>query len=251
MVSHAFVPCTSPEEGQSNRMSESKQTTSPEALPDEVLQQLADLARVPAAQRGFYSESIRMNVQTACELEGLKKELTRKQGTALLRSALALYEALGNLTEDEQRFINSILGGKSAFIFDRISSEGLGGLRKTAYQVALLFSLLTGKPNPRYPHETLKPRKRGTRPGGRRPGSVKDPIFQDFICDLWISTSAAGGKLSFEKNTPRGTVFTAIKLLSPHLPKGFVPKALPASTVQKLKNLCKAALDQVQADEVS
>jgi hypothetical protein len=231
-------------------MSESKKT-SPDGPPEEVLGKLADLARVPDAQRAFYSESIRMNVQTACERERLaKKGITKKQGTTLHRSALAFYEVLGNLTEGEQQFINSILGGKSEFIFDRISSGGFGGLRKTAYQIALLFSLLTGKPNPRYPHETLKPRKKGRRAGGRRPGSVKDPIFQDFICDLWISTNAARGKLSFEKNTPRGTVFGAIKLLSPHLPEGFAPKALPASTVQKLKNLCNRAELLVAASEV-
>ncbi len=86
---------------------------------------------------------------------------------------------------------------------------------------------------------------------------MKDSIFQNFVCDLWISTTVAGGKLSFEKTTPRGTLIKALEMLAPHLPNGFVPKALPASTLQKLKNLCNRAktaadkLDRVWSDELS
>jgi hypothetical protein len=204
---------------------------------------------VPAEQHDFYSESIRINVQIACEREGLaQKGLTIKQGTTLLRSAVGLYEALGNISDDERQLIKSILVGKSEFIFDRISRGGVDGLRQTTYQLTLLFSLLTGKPHPRYPHQAQLPRKRGKSPGGRRPGSIKRSIFQDFVFDLWLSTRVAGGRLSFERNTPQGTMTQALKALAPHLPEGFVPKALPAPTLQKLKNLCSRA--EVAVDEL-
>ena len=66
---------------------------------------------------------------------------------------------------------------------------------------------------------------------------MKDPIFQNFVCDLWISTTAAGGELTLEKTTPpRGTMTKALKMLSPHLPDRFVPKALAGSTLQNIRN---------------
>jgi hypothetical protein len=231
------------------RMLEPKKTP-PDPPPDQVLRELADLARVPAAQRDFYVESIRMNVQTACDRIGLTKNgLTKKQGERLLSSAQTIYETLGELTPDQQIFMNSVLGGKSQFIFDRISVGGIGGLRQTAYQLALLFSLVTGQPHPRYPHQAPLQRKRGKSQGGRRPGSIKDSIFQDFVFELWTSTKVAGGKLSFEKNTPKGELIEAMRRLAPYLPDRFVPKALSGSTLQKLKNLADELVGRL--DEVS
>src|SRR5664280_1077890 len=119
-------------------------------VPDAVLRQLADLGHVPAAQRQFFFDSVRTNVQTAFALDGLVKGgLANKKGAILQRAALALYEVLGNLNEDERKCIEGTLGRSK--LFDRISSGGAAGLRETAYQLAHLFSLLTGKPPPRYP----------------------------------------------------------------------------------------------------
>jgi hypothetical protein len=111
--------------------------TSPPPLTDEVLQQLADLGRVPAAQRNFFFESVRMNVQTACELDGLGKlGLANRKGESLARAALALYDVIGNLNARERASIAKILEGKAKFIFDRISNEeineGIDGLEEAA-----------------------------------------------------------------------------------------------------------------------
>jgi hypothetical protein len=209
----------------------------------DVLRQLADLARVPPPERDFYYQSVRECVRTACERKRLiDNGLTSEHGERLLKSALSLQEALWGLSKHEAKLISRLLDGKSTFIFDRISGGGHGGLQRTAYQLALLFSLLTGKPEPRYPHQGPAPRKRGKSPGGRRPGSISNPILQDFIFDLWISTNIAGGKLSFAKNTakgkPQGTILRAIELLAPYLPEGLVPKVLPSPTLAKLRAHC-------------
>jgi len=221
---------------------------SPKAPSDEVLRHLAELARVPAEHREFFCESVRTSVQTACELDGLVKNglatLASKRGKNLARSALTLYDTLGNLNNRERAFIEGILGGKA--IFRKISGAGLSGLEQTAYEIALLSSLVTGKPPPRFPSQPPEPPVRG-----RRAGTVKDWIFQKFVWDLLISTTTADGSLTFEKETPRGTLVDAIKKLAPYLPDGFVPDPPPGSTLQRLKDSCtrtEKAVEELERD---
>jgi hypothetical protein len=209
----------------------------------DVLRRLADLADVPEAQRDFYYGSIRDIVRTTCELKALSRGLTEEHGKRLLRSAVALQDGLWELTKREAKLIDTILNGKRAFLFDRISGRGVGGLQMTAYQLALLFSLLTGKPEPRFPHQGAPSRKRGKSARGRRPGSIGEPIFQNFVLHLWIYTDEAGGKLSFDNVKREGTLVKAIKMLAPYLPDGVVPQVLPEPTlrhIRKRRNELKA-----------
>src|SRR5258706_8611677 len=94
------------------------------SVPDDVLERLADLGHVPATQRECFFESVPMNVQTACELDGLGRlGLANKRGESLAHAALALYDVIGNLNERERSSIERILEGKAKFIFHRISNE--------------------------------------------------------------------------------------------------------------------------------
>jgi hypothetical protein len=183
-------------------------------VPDEVLRQVAELAHVPTAQHEFFFEVVRDNVQTACELSALVMGgLANKKGATLLRAALTLYDALGNLNNDEREFIEGILGRTG--LFEKISSGRVGGLRQTAYQFALLFSLITGKPLPRYPHQSPQQRQRGP-----KLGTVKHPIFHKFAFDIYLSAKVAGGNLTFDKNVPLGTSWLeAIEMLAPTYPQ--------------------------------
>jgi hypothetical protein len=209
-------------------------------VPGDVLRQLADLALIAAQQREFFSTTICINVQTVWEVDGLVKgRLANKKGTALLRAALTLYDALGNLNNDEREFIKGILGRTG--LFEKISSGRVGGLRQTAYQFALLFSLLTGRQPPRFPHQAPLPRKRGP-----KKGAMKDWIYQDFVFDLCTTAKVAGGKFTLEKNGSFGTLIDAIDLLAPQVPDGDALKRLSASTLQRLKTRCdkiKVGLD--------
>ena len=210
------------------------------SVPDEVLRQLADLGQVPLTEHDYFFQSVRENVDAACAQDALANGAWQKKGETLRSASVELYELLRDLDKDEQAYIEGIVGGDEGFIFDRISVGGVGGLLETTYQVAALFSLLTGKPDPPYPHEAPRPRKRG-----RRKGGVKDYIFQNFVSDLLNSTKAADGRLTIEKNIRTGTLITAIKMLAPHLPLGLVQKRLPTSTLQRLKTQCDKLFAEV------
>ena len=205
-------------------------------VPDDVLRKVADLARVHADQHDFYFSVIGHYMQEVCKLSELVKGgLEKKKGTTLLRAARALYEVLGTLNDDEREFIDGILGDKSEFaVFTKISGRRLSGLEDTAYELVLLFSLVTGAPHPGYPYERRRRRQRG-----KTPGTLKDSIFQNFVCALLIFTRRSRGGFTLEKNIRKGTLIKAIKMLAPYLPNGFVPKRLPTSTLQRLKTWCE------------
>ena len=140
---------------------------------------------------------------------------------------------LGNFKTWERAPIEGILRGKAGkVVFGRISDGGVDGLERTAYQIALLFSFLTGRPPPRLPSQPPD------LPGkGRRTGSVARWIFQEFVWHLLLSTSEVGGEFTFAKEPLTGTLIGAIEMLAPYLPDGFVPKPLPGSTLQRLIEL--------------
>src|SRR4051812_47586684 len=87
-----------------------------------------------------------------------------------------------------------------------------------------------------FPPEIPKLRKQGRSPGGRPPGAVRSPIFQNFVRDLRTTVNAVGGKLTLEKDTPggSGSMIEAFRMLKPHLPDDFIPNALGASTLRNL-----------------
>jgi hypothetical protein len=222
----------------------SKTTEAAKVPSDEMLHQLSDLFCVPSEQREFFFDSIRTAVRKACDLEGLgKQSLASKRGKKLVEAALALYDTLGNLTHRERAVIEGIFK-QTTSIFDRISDDGLAGLDETAHQFALLATLLTGKPSPRYPSQFPEAPGRG-----RRWGSIKDPIFQELVFDLLIAIRAADGTFTFTKETPSGTFVEALDRLAEYLPVNFLPKRPPGSTIQRLidrSNRLRAAVDEFE-----
>lgn len=219
-------------------------------VPAAVLGRLADLGHVPAAQRKFFFDSVRMNMQTARELDELGRALANRRGESLARAALALYDEIGNLNERERSLIERILEGKAKFIFDRISNEeineGINGLEEAAYQLALLSSLVTGKPGPRLPSQPPDP------PGaGRRSGTVEHWAFQNFVYDLLISTTVADGGLTLSRTNRTGSLIKAINALTPYLPDHFVPTPLPIRTLQRIKVACSRAEKAVPDEDAS
>ena len=205
-------------------------------VPDDVLRKVADLGRIPADQRDFFFSAVRHYMQEACKLSRLvERGLEKKKSTTLLHAARALYEVLGTLNGKERELVEEILGDESEFIvFNKISGRRLGELKYAAFQLVLLFSLITGAPHPGYPYEGPRPRQRG-----KRSGTLKDLIFQNFVCAFLIFTKRSRGGFTLEKNIRVGTLIKAIRLLAPHLSNGFVPSRLPTSTLQRLKTWCE------------
>jgi hypothetical protein len=200
-------------------------------IPDEVLQKIADLAHVPTKHRDFFFQEVRMHVQTAYELDQLAKQglkIEEEQRERLAGAALTLYDGLGNLKQDGRALIQQILESKAKFLFDRLSENGMDGLEETTYQLALLLSLITGKPPPRLPSQYPEP------PGpGRRSGTVKNPVIRNLAWNLLVSTREAGGRLPLEKNIGTGAFVKVLDALTPYLPDQVMPSA---STLQRLIN---------------
>ena len=207
-------------------------------LPEHVLVRLADLAKVPNDERELFFENIREAVQATWEQHDLMKGgPTKAKIETLEKTASSLYKSLRNLDSNEREFLETLLG-KRDFAFARISGEG--GLLQTAYEVAHLFSLLTDKPSPPFPHQTRPAVKRG-----KPPGSVKNWVFQDFIFRLNLYASLAGGRLTLEKNIGAGALLKAIDLLARYLPDEVVPKEpLSTTTLQRIKALVRMTIEQ-------
>jgi len=224
------------------------QSTPP--VPDDVLERLADLGHVTATQRESFFKSIRMNVQTVFELDGLGRLGFANRGESLAGTAHALYDVISNLSKRERLLIERVLEGKAKFIFDRISNKaidaGIDGLEEAAYQLALLWSLVTGTRRPRLPSQPPDPPV-----AGRKSGTVEHWAFQKFVSDLLISTTVANGRLTLSRDYGTGNLIAAINVLKPYLPVDFVPTPLPIRTLQRIKAACSRAIKAVPDEDAS
>jgi hypothetical protein len=206
-------------------------------LTDRVLEQLAELAGVPDEQRKSFFESIRRNVQKACELDALAKGgMANKKGATLHQAALTLYDELGNLNDAQRVPLEAILSN-AKFGLDRISGEGVAGLRLTTYQIARLLTLVTDKTPPRHPDQRPESRR-----GGR--GPRKHRRFQIFVYDFLQTTMAAGGKLHNNAWGQSSSLADALMILVPYLPAGFDPTLFSLATLQRIKNRASRTLAQ-------
>ena len=163
--------------------------------------------------------------------EWWRAELRREEGHDTRTGPLTVGDAI----MDYLRALEG-RGGRSVYharcVFGNLSGGGFGELHETAYHIADLSCLVTGKPRPRYPSQLPE-----SPAPGRRSGTVKNWIFQNFVRDLLISATEASGRLTLEKNIGRGTLIEAIKILEPYLPTSLVPRPLPVSTLQRIKDI--------------
>lgn len=65
---------------------------------------------------------------------------------------------------------------------------------------------------------------------------MKDWVFQHFVDVLLSTTAFSGGRLTLEKNIRRGSLIEALNALATYLPDGFIPRSMPATTLQRLKD---------------
>jgi hypothetical protein len=204
-------------------MNDLRQSRDTPAIPIEVLDQIADLVQVPPEHRALFYKLIRENVETARELDAIRHGLATKRGKNLARSALALYDTIGNLNHRERELVTNTLG-KGRSIFGKLSEDGVDGLYETAYRIAVLSCLLTGKPPPRDPSQAPDPPV-----AGRPSGAVKDWMSRNFIRDVLISITETGGE--FQSVT---IVRKLTAILEPYLPDAIAPELLPRSTFRRL-----------------
>ena len=77
-----------------------------------------------------------------------------------------------------------------------------------------------------------------SRPSGRPPhGQFSMPVavsLVQFTFFLLLEVRDAGGRLTINKNAGRGSLLDALALLRPHLPRNFIPRSPPLSTLARV-----------------
>ena len=189
--------------------------------------QLAKLARVPEENSDGFLLVVFDAVIDAWEHDASRKwAVLLDQNEVLLRAKNALRaarQALADLDEECKK----------------VGPLGRGGLAESQFWWSLpkLTAAIEQEINRFFEwtgEETEPPRPRAHR-RGRRPGTVENPRFRVFLQRLRHAAKAYGGRLGLQKNIPgEGALLEAIKIVAPHLPGGFVPKRLSASTLQNI-----------------
>jgi hypothetical protein len=188
--------------------------------------QLAELARVPEEKRDGFLLSLFSAVIDVWEHND-----SRNMVAVALKKNEVLSRAIGALKATRQALADL----DDAYPFKRSRPSGLaeslfwGRLHELTAEIEQgvdrFFAWVA--------EETEPPRPRAHR-RGRRPGTVKNRRFRVFLRKLRDAAKAYGGRLGLQKNTPEGALLEAIDILAPHLPDGFVPKRLSASTLQRI-----------------
>jgi hypothetical protein len=114
-----------------------------------------------------------------------------------------------------------------------LSTEEFDGLRQKAYELSKTFNAAIGRPPPRDLNASPRPNLKG-----RKPDAVKNVLFRRFGYDLLLDAKAVGGRFTIDKNSAKGSFIDGIELLVRHLPPGFVPRRLSATTLQRFHTWC-------------
>jgi hypothetical protein len=187
---------------------------------------LAELARVPEENRDRFWLAVFEAVIEAWEHDASREmAVSLNQNEVLSRAVDALRaarQALADLDEECKK----------------VGLSGRGGLAESQFWWRLpeLTAAMEQEMDRFFKwtwEETEPPRPRAHR-SGRRPGTVESPKFRVFLRELRRAAKAYDGRLGLQKNIKKGALLDAIKLLAPHLPDGFVPKRLSASTLQRI-----------------
>jgi hypothetical protein len=188
-------------------------------------QRLAELAHVPEENREEFWLAVVRAVLDAWEHDASRKfRVLLYQNEVLARAIDALRaarRALADLDEDCKKVRPSERGQLAEYYFWWRLPELTADIERGMDR----FFVLTG--------ETEPPRPRAHQ-RGRRPGTAKNPSFRVFLRKLRNAAKASGGTLGLQKNMEKGALLEAIEIVAPHLPDGFVPKDLSASTLQNI-----------------
>jgi hypothetical protein len=187
---------------------------------------LAEFARVPEEKRGEFWLAVFGAVLDAWEHDASgKMAVALKQNEALSRAIDALKaarQALADLDEECERVGPSGRGGLG-------ESQFWWGLPKVTAEIEQGVDRFFA-----WVQEETEPNRRRADQRGRPLGTVTHPRFRVFLRELRHTAKTHGGRLGLQKNAKKGALLDAIKLLAPHLPDGFVPKRLSASTLQRI-----------------
>jgi hypothetical protein len=188
------------------------------------LNTITDKARVPEKnRRHFLVWGICHQLRVAWE--GRKFPFDKSDGFArAVKAAIALHEALAELTDAQLQRIESIFSDSPDRFF--VDSKAVGW-REVIYHMVTAIMVACGDRRALASLDARRPKRRG-----RRPKTGMYPDFGYFVFSLVADVYGCGGRLSFQKSIPKGTLVEIIEILSSYLPPRFVPDSLPGSTMQ-------------------
>lgn len=204
-------------------------------------EQAAELACVPTQQRPPFCDWV------CCCVQRVWKEPARtvssKRDRALIDRALikaakaaqTLNEAVCSLRKEDRNWLEELVA-RDPLVSEERRLRGstkpfeTDELQWTVFLLDRLFSTAVGEVPPLMAGVATLRKKRG-----KKPGTVNNPEFHDFVWSLLSGAADAGGEFTLDKNAEKGTLIDALNILRPHLPRGVIPNALPLGTIQKIK----------------
>jgi hypothetical protein len=214
---------------------------------DPLFSQIAGLARVPANCLAELQKCISLELEREWrwherpiadqqEFKSARNQMGRlKDMLSELQASLSSLDslALGSLTyaavliwEDENYDRQAPDPPPGGYGFTEIKNA-IATLTERASKAAYLLG----------PEKTARPVGRPARGGFGEPigpGSLKQFTLR-FLWDI----KSVGGRLTLDKNRGTGTLLDVLRLLSPHLPPGFIPDDPPLSTLSEVLALSK------------
>jgi hypothetical protein len=214
---------------------------------DPLFAKLAALARLPDGpierlQQSIFYELKRewqWHLQPSTQTSPAARRHARVQLNRLAKLSSDLCSALHDLNDPALRF----LGEASLYLYVTRSNDEppppppRGGYDFDQYQK---MTTALAERSSRALH-LARPKPSLNRVGRPARGGLSDPVgpgsFTQFVIRLWWDITAAGGRLTLDKNNrPHpGTLADALELMRPYLPPGFIPNVLPLSTLERIR----------------
>jgi hypothetical protein len=196
----------------------------PTVLPWDVASHIAELAKVTDDLKHFCCVGICAAVQRVWEWD--RRSVSSEKSEALIeaaKAAQALKAAVKAMNETDRKWVQQVADQHT--ILDDIPLRD--DLDRTLSVLSHLFNTAIGRPDS---DDVAAPRKRG-----RKKGDSYNRAFQIFVSCLLFEIHISEGKLTFDKNSEKGTLIDALNILRPHLPRGVIPNVLPLGTIQTIK----------------
>lgn len=202
------------------------------AFDHHMLNELARIGQVPEDRISFLYRKVAFTIEIAIEAHYRPSILAEKRIkpalTLVAKRAQALDEALANLNEGARIRL------ASARPLLKTRTRGIVHSSYSDFEVAV-SALAEMAEQARKQMEAKSPGRRG-----RPPGSNKNWPFQLFVQRLLTDVEVeAKGKLTLYGLKQAGSLVDALRLLTPCLPEGFIPNALPYDTLKKILASCR------------
>lgn len=179
---------------------------------------LIELARVPAMRQKQFRDEMCKLVLREHKAIVVRRGKRSRAFIRLEQNIRAAYIAVQHITKEERAYLDATTDkwAEGALPPDEF-------FRAALFLMARSCAAMSGKS----PYMIA----RGGR--GRRRGDIKDYPFKLFICSLarWVLRS--GGRLSLDVKNQSGSWIKALDLLRPQLPNGFIPGALPLTSIER------------------